>query len=395
MQPVARPAGVQGHVWSRASARPMSRPRARRKRPRRISPSKKTVRPLPPVIDTPPLDFPDRRACHFVERRGGQLRAARRGSDDPGGAVVRRRLRGRRARGARPAESDARPARRGRGGHDQPADRRSAGAAWRGDRRGRIGRPQQRHLVGAVGQSRPVARPAGRRRPAARLRPGRARAAAHPDADRDRAGAEGPQLDGGAGAPGVALRRRTIPMRRPRSATAAAVKAFTRDDLVAFQQRWLRPDNMEIFVVSNLPLAEIMPQLEARFGTWAAPAVPKGTKTFAAPPARPTSAADRPDRPSGIAPVDHRRRPADPDRPARRHHPGERRERSAGRQFPVADQHGPARDQGLVLRRARHRRATPSTPRPTSSPRRSRPTARRIRFARSTSRSPCSSARRA
>lgn len=69
-----------------------------------------------------------------------------------------------------------------------------------------------------------------------------------------------------------------------------AVKAFTRNDIVGFQQKWLRPDNAEIFVVSNLPLAQLTPQLERRFGNWAAPAgVPKGTKQFSAAPARPTS----------------------------------------------------------------------------------------------------------
>jgi predicted Zn-dependent peptidase len=70
----------------------------------------------------------------------------------------------------------------------------------------------------------------------------------------------------------------------------AAVKSFTRNDVVGFQQRWLRPDNVEIFVVSNLPLAQITPQLEQRFGTWAAPAgVTKGAKAFSAPPARPST----------------------------------------------------------------------------------------------------------
>ncbi|WP_338502381.1 pitrilysin family protein [Sphingomonas kaistensis] len=69
-----------------------------------------------------------------------------------------------------------------------------------------------------------------------------------------------------------------------------AVKAFTRNDVVGFQQKWLRPDNAEIFVVSNLPLSQLTPQLERRFGTWAAPAgVAKGTKQFTAAPARPTS----------------------------------------------------------------------------------------------------------
>jgi predicted Zn-dependent peptidase len=83
-----------------------------------------------------------------------------------------------------------------------------------------------------------------------------------------------------------------------------AVKAFTRDDLVGFQQRWLRPDNMEIYVVSSLPLAELMPKLEARFGTGAAPAVAKGAKSFTAPPVRPTSPRivliDRPGSPQSI-----------------------------------------------------------------------------------------------
>jgi zinc protease len=69
---------------------------------------------------------------------------------------------------------------------------------------------------------------------------------------------------------------------------AEAVAAVTRDDLVRFQQSWLRPDNMEVFVVSNLPLAELQPMLEARFGRWApAQGVAKGVKNFTAPPARP------------------------------------------------------------------------------------------------------------
>ncbi|GAA4024834.1 pitrilysin family protein [Sphingomonas swuensis] len=67
----------------------------------------------------------------------------------------------------------------------------------------------------------------------------------------------------------------------------AAVTRFTRADAVAFQQKWLRPDNLEIFVVSNLPLADVRAQLESRFGNWAAPAgVAKGVKAFnVAPPA--------------------------------------------------------------------------------------------------------------
>jgi len=88
------------------------------------------------------------------------------------------------------------------------------------------------------------------------------------------------------------------------SGDPAAVKAFTRDDLVGFQKRWLRPDNLEIFVVSNLPLADVQQQLEAHFGTWAAPTVAKGEKAFTALPPRPKAERivliDRPGSPQSI-----------------------------------------------------------------------------------------------
>src|SRR4029453_11385558 len=54
----------------------------------------------------------------------------------------------------------------------------------------------------------------------------------------------------------------------------------------------------------NLPLAELIPQLEQRFGSWAASAAPKGVKTFTTPPARPTSPKivliDRPASPQSV-----------------------------------------------------------------------------------------------
>ena len=84
----------------------------------------------------------------------------------------------------------------------------------------------------------------------------------------------------------------------------AAVTRFTRDDLVGFQQSWLRPDKLEIFVVSDRPLAEIQAQLEQRFGQWAPPAAAPGVKQFAAAPARPTSPKiyliDRPQSPQSV-----------------------------------------------------------------------------------------------
>lgn len=62
--------------------------------------------------------------------------------------------------------------------------------------------------------------------------------------------------------------------------TVESVQSITREDLVAFKNTWLRPDNAELFVVSNLGLGELMPQLEAAFGNWQAPSMAKGTKNF-------------------------------------------------------------------------------------------------------------------
>ena len=62
--------------------------------------------------------------------------------------------------------------------------------------------------------------------------------------------------------------------------TTEAVQALKREDLLAFHQTWLRPDNAQLFVVSDRPLAELRPLLEARFGRWAAPGVAKGAKSF-------------------------------------------------------------------------------------------------------------------
>ena len=69
----------------------------------------------------------------------------------------------------------------------------------------------------------------------------------------------------------------------PAGGDPKAIGRFTRADLEGFRQRWLRPDNAKIFIVSSLPLAEVMPLLEQRFGSWTAPAVPKGEKIFTTP----------------------------------------------------------------------------------------------------------------
>jgi predicted Zn-dependent peptidase len=86
------------------------------------------------------------------------------------------------------------------------------------------------------------------------------------------------------------------------SGDAKAVAALTRADLVAFQQAWLRPDKAKIFVVSDRPLAQVLPILNARFGDWKATGT-AGTKTF---PATTTAVSprivliDRPDSPQSL-----------------------------------------------------------------------------------------------
>jgi predicted Zn-dependent peptidase len=83
----------------------------------------------------------------------------------------------------------------------------------------------------------------------------------------------------------------------------AAVEGLDRDDLAAFHQRWIRPDNARIFIVSDRSLAELTPMLEARFGAWAAPSAARGTKAFdaAVPPAEPRIVLiDRPQSPQSL-----------------------------------------------------------------------------------------------
>ncbi len=64
------------------------------------------------------------------------------------------------------------------------------------------------------------------------------------------------------------------------TSTVESVSAITRDDLVAFKDSWIRPDNGEVFVISDRPLDEIVTSLNAVFGDWTAPAAAKGAKNF-------------------------------------------------------------------------------------------------------------------
>ncbi|KQP44887.1 peptidase M16 [Brevundimonas sp. Leaf280] len=83
----------------------------------------------------------------------------------------------------------------------------------------------------------------------------------------------------------------------------ATIGALTREELEAAHDTWIRPDNATIFVVSDLPLSQVTPHLEAAFGDWRAPSTPKGTKDFSAPIPSPTNRVvliDRPQSPQSL-----------------------------------------------------------------------------------------------
>jgi zinc protease len=61
----------------------------------------------------------------------------------------------------------------------------------------------------------------------------------------------------------------------------AVVARVGRDDMAAFHRAWLRPDNVQMFVVSDLLAAQVRAQLESQLGDWRADGA-KGTKNLEA-----------------------------------------------------------------------------------------------------------------
>jgi predicted Zn-dependent peptidase len=87
------------------------------------------------------------------------------------------------------------------------------------------------------------------------------------------------------------------------SGTEASIKALTAADLRAFQHDWLRPDNVKILVAGDTTLDRIIPELDAVFGDWQAPAgaVPHKNVATVAAQARPrVFLIDRPDAPQSL-----------------------------------------------------------------------------------------------
>ncbi|MCA3715858.1 pitrilysin family protein [Phenylobacterium sp.] len=85
---------------------------------------------------------------------------------------------------------------------------------------------------------------------------------------------------------------------------ASVVGALSPADLRALHDQWIRPDNGRLLIVSDKPLAELLPQLDAALGDWkAATGTAKGAKVFAEPPAPSGSRVvliDRPKSPQSV-----------------------------------------------------------------------------------------------
>ncbi len=62
------------------------------------------------------------------------------------------------------------------------------------------------------------------------------------------------------------------------SGSEDSIQALKREDLQAFHQQWIRPDNATLLVAGAIDMDTLLPLLENAFGNWQAPAVAKGEK---------------------------------------------------------------------------------------------------------------------
>lgn len=67
----------------------------------------------------------------------------------------------------------------------------------------------------------------------------------------------------------------------PLAGRADVIRSYRREDLTAFHQRFIRPDNAVIFAAGDAEFDVLMATLEASFGDWTAPAAPRGETTIA------------------------------------------------------------------------------------------------------------------
>ncbi|WP_375291309.1 M16 family metallopeptidase [Qipengyuania sp.] len=82
-----------------------------------------------------------------------------------------------------------------------------------------------------------------------------------------------------------------------------AIRSIGRDDLVAFHQKWIRPDNATVFAAGDTTIEELTRLLEASIGTWEAPPVPSGKKAIGDAPRPAASRVILVDRPGSIQSV--------------------------------------------------------------------------------------------
>ncbi|MEL7198937.1 MAG: pitrilysin family protein [Pseudomonadota bacterium] len=66
------------------------------------------------------------------------------------------------------------------------------------------------------------------------------------------------------------------------TSSVESVSAITRDDLIAFKDTWIRPDNGQVFVISDQSLEDVVAALNTAFGEWGAPQMAKGEKAIPA-----------------------------------------------------------------------------------------------------------------
>ena len=84
---------------------------------------------------------------------------------------------------------------------------------------------------------------------------------------------------------------------------AAAIAALTPAALRAAHEKWLRPDLASITVAGDVTMAQLLPLLEAAFGSWQRPAGPPPVKPITAPTPAPRPrivVIDRPDSPQSV-----------------------------------------------------------------------------------------------
>jgi predicted Zn-dependent peptidase len=88
------------------------------------------------------------------------------------------------------------------------------------------------------------------------------------------------------------------PYGHPASGTPASVEAITRDDIVAFYERYYRPNNAVLIVVGDVTVEQIVPKLEQAFAGWTARPLPADAAVAPARPAARSTAVYLVDKPN-------------------------------------------------------------------------------------------------